>query len=171
MCCASCGRLGFEQRGDGRADAIGDALTGDAGDSGVAPNCSPVYNFMIGTSKYEYFTGVTMDWLAAEAMCEADGVGMHLAVIETAAEADAVGQFALDRNVWIGVSDRVTAGTWLRVIGSSETNLPWAASNPQGTGQCVEWHTQQKNYTNELCTTLVSPICECDGIAANSTTY
>src|SRR5262245_7135317 len=105
-----CGRIGFGHGGNAGGGDGGDGSTGD-GAGGPAVNCPAGYAYPSATSRYKLVTA-TSDWPTAEALCEAEGTGIHLIVLDSAAELTAAqGVTGYIRN-WMGVSQRITAGTW-----------------------------------------------------------
>lgn len=154
---SGCGRIAFDPRSDAGADS------GDA-----ALVCPPTYT-RDGTSCYRA-SADTRTWLAAEAACEADGLGAHLAIIDDAAEAAIVSQYRTSEtdNAWIGVSDRVLEGTYLTVVNRAPTYLQFANGQPDGAGQnCIQLGTGIELRDNG-CDSLDDYICEFDGIPALS---
>lgn len=171
--CCSCGRLAFDALEARDARPSTDAVDAprfqiDAGE------CPPGYMFA-GTSCYRPVVnpGVEPVWLVAEQLCEADEVGAHLAVIDTAAEAQTVGSVVgssiMDH--WIGASGIVTSGVFLTV-----TNLPipyakWAAGEPDGSGDCLSLSTADAALHDRPCFDVDDYVCEYDGIAAVPAAY
>jgi hypothetical protein len=183
---ASCGRYGFDQAravnvagddaagdgvamGDGAAVGDGAAIGNDTGGSGTV-TCLASYAFSIGSSRYRL--GGQTTWTTAEASCEADGPGMHLAVIDDASEMSALAALAGGARTWIGASDRKTDNVFLRVTGGVAPYLPWRSGDPSQAGPaCVGWDSQAAQYRDEQCTQGRQFACECDGIAADPSSY
>jgi hypothetical protein len=107
-----------------------------------------------------------MEWPQAEAMCES--FGAHLAVIETQAEA-----MSLPGPAWVGISDRVTEGTFRSVTGPVIAFTFWASGEPSGGNQsCV--HTSGVNdarWRDGPCTFPFGFVCEYDGTPADPTAF
>jgi hypothetical protein len=179
---AGCGRLGFdEQRGgpiDAATDAASDATPADspidtlAGDALVftCTNAPGSYVFAVGGSRYRI--AGTDSWLNSEDDCESDGAGMHLATIDSAAEREALLPLAGGNRVWLGVSDRVTEGSFLLATGGVAMFLPWQAGAPTLNGEdCVSWDPQAGTFKDESCALANDRICECDGASADPAAY
>jgi len=171
---ASCGRYGFDRAGDASslddgASSEGAASGDDTGGSGTSA-CPAPYAFPIGSSRYRL--GGQTAWTAAEASCEAEGPGMHLAVIDSASEMAALVALAGNARTWVGASDRKTDNVFLRVIGGVTTYLPWRSGDPSQVGPaCAAWDPQAAQYRDELCTQGRQFVCQCDGIAADPSSY
>lgn len=163
-------RLGFEVRTESDASTAGDS-PGAATDSGApSANCKTSYTFLYGTSKYR--GGGSDTWTSFEADCESDGVGMHLAVIDSAAELAGLAPLAANTPTWIGISDLVTEGTFVSVTGASPAVLPWAIGHPTANGpDCVLWDPATNTFTDEACGNPHPRICECDGVPADQAAY
>jgi len=188
-----CGRYGFEDSGLEGLDASGpdaggpstnpDAAPGspDAGagspdaaagspDAGSSFLCAATYTFTLGTSKYRL--NGTDTWLSSELDCASDGAGMHLAVIDDAAELTGLIALAGANATWVGVSDRVVEGTWRSVTGGNAAVLPWSSGAPTAGGpDCVEWNPTTNQFTDVACNASRYRICECDGIAVDPSSY
>ena len=145
---------------DARVDAMPDA---DPCPAGYAP--------IVGGepgSQYRFVTTGTR-WLDAEHACEADGLA-HLAVLDSDGERDAVrGQ--ISGQAWLGVSDRVSEGTFFKVTTGVATYLPWLSGEPndQFGEDCVELNGG--GFNDEDCDAGDVYICECDRQAANPVAY
>jgi hypothetical protein len=183
---SACGRLGFESTEQVSADANEPLVTATRGtlDNGIgnvlvdAPQldapalvCAASYTLVAGTSFYR--VGAATSWTEAEAACESDGVGMHLAVIADFVEQQKIEGFVggmLD--TWIGVTDRKTDNTFLDVTGGATTYLPWAANFPNFAGAgCVFLDPAARKYHDGACTQLLEYVCECDLVAADPASY
>jgi hypothetical protein len=173
-------RLGFEPPGVRDAAQLKDAapisdtlLDGvDGADAQLdAGNVCPVsFSFAYQSSRYRV-AGLD-NWTAAETDCAADGPGLHLVVFDGAAERDALVALASSTRTWIGISDRITAGSWLRVVGGGATYLPWASGAPTiGGAECVSWDPVTGTFLDEACTADHGRICECDGLAVDLTAF
>lgn len=181
---AGCGRYGFDRSlemdslDDGGLDdgALPDgtlpdgALPGDAPRDGAAVACPAPYSFAIGSSRYR--VGGQTTWTAAEASCESDGAGIHLAVIDTASEMTALAALTGNSRTWVGISDRKTDNVFLRVTGGVAPFLPWRSGDPSQSGTaCAAWDPQPAEYRDESCGQGRQFICECDGIPVDPSTY
>lgn len=180
---AGCGRYGFDRRldldansdaglGDGglHDDGLDGATIGDGVGDGVSVACQAQYVFSSGSSRYRL--GGQAAWTTAEASCEADGVGMHLVVIDAASEMTALVALSGNARTWVGVSDRTTNNVYLRVIGGVAAFLPWRNGDPSQVGPaCAAWDPQPAQYRDEPCDQMRQFICECDGIPADPSSY
>lgn len=161
-------RLGFDPWQRPAADgAGGDAGVADSHDARPA-SCAASYSFSYGTSRYRY--AGTDQWLNSEIDCESDGAGMHLVVVDDAAELAAIASLPGMTMTWVGTSDRITAGTWRLVTGPVATYLPWAASQPAAL-PCVSWNPATGTFAAEDCAQARGRVCECDGVTVDKTSY
>lgn len=179
-CLAAC-RLGFESRdaaidentprdGARRDGDDDDDDDGDVGQDGSAITCPGSYSMLLGqsgSSRYRVVSNTT-DWLAAEAACEADG--HHLAIPDDNNELTAFYTALVAQNIWIGVTDRITETTYLRVTGGAATFLDWAPGQPD-TDDCAYIDGLTTKLTMQSCGSGRRYICECDGVAADATSY
>ncbi len=151
---------------DARRD--GDDDDDDApGDAGACPQ-SYVVLPAAGTSSRYRAVDDSQTWQAAEAACEADG--HHLAIPDAASERTALYQALLTENIWVGVTDRVVEGTWMTVIGTPATYVPWAPGEPDAE-DCVYISSATSLFVAQDCGSGRRYICECDGAAASPTSY
>jgi hypothetical protein len=179
---AACAVAGcsFDPRGlpataalDAAADATVDAPADARIDATVdADPCPAGYAPIPGGepgSQYRFVTSTT-DWLSAEMDCEHDGRA-HLAVLDNDGERDAVrGQIGGDP--WVGVTDRVSEGTYFKVTTGVATYLPWDPGEPNNYGgneDCLE--LKGGGFNDETCDEANTYICECDGLAGNPVAY
>lgn len=142
---AACGRIGFD-------------ATTDAGPMGPCPSG---YDLIAGHCyrSVEVGAGGERSWLDAEEECEADGPGAHLAVIDDAEEAQRFTEGMVEQDSWIGISDRITEGTFITVTG--------AAVHGVGRGR-----TQRRRRLREIQPTAscTSPIAASKKTTSASTT-
>lgn len=120
--------------------------------------------------RYRHVTTVAT-WEDARDDCANDGASTHLVVFANVAELDAVA-LLFGQKIWIGLSDRVTTGTyqWVTLEATGgfppATGPPWKGGQPNdgggGTEDCVEmdaaglWDDRPcDNDTNQY-------VCECD---------
>lgn len=119
-----------------------------------------------GQSKYRLVPAAGT-WDNAERACEADGRGTHLVVIDDTLERGDVDDFSAGLVVWVGLSDRITEGTFLHVTGAPAVYTPWRAGDPSFAGAgCVELNASARTIHDVARTDLVSYVCECDAIPA-----
>ena len=105
------------------------------------------------------------DWLTAEKDCENDSPGAHLVVVDNATE-----NGALPNNVWIGLSERVTAGVFLTVTGMPQGYTAYAPGEPiAGGAQCIE--KRSDGWHDDNCYEQKSYVCEHDGVPASPSAY
>lgn len=182
VCVAAC-RLGFDRLGDDvpGGDAPGgdsgtDGSSGDGGGGtdgaidGTMLSCPGTYTMLVGAvsnSRYRVVDN-SSDWDSAEAACEADG--HHLAIPDDATERDAMYNALVTENIWIGVTDRITEGTYLSVTGGTATYLPWGAGEPDAE-DCVYIESLSMMYRAQGCGSGRRYICECDGAPADPASY
>jgi hypothetical protein len=122
------------------------------------------------TSKYRLIT-LTQSWTSAEADCENDGTGTHLAVISDNNEDNAIDALSAASSQWIGVSDRVNEGTFRNVTGPSTAYFDWATGDPDSgaQGDCVA--IIGTRWEDGNCGSLAQAVCECDGVPPDPTSY
>lgn len=144
---AACGRVGF-----------------DAFD--VA--CPPAYiEVAEGCYRFELDDPDELEWLDAEAACEADGA--HLAVVDGAAElALFTAMLGTVEDAWVGASDRITPDVFITVT-RAPFFVQWGDTEPNGTGDCVE--VERGEMGDSDCAVRNDYICELDGRSADPTTY
>jgi hypothetical protein len=167
---AACGRLGFAPAGDAAKDAEIDRVDAprfqlDAG------QCPPGYVFNAPSCYFYAGENVDITWDAAEAACEADDA--HLVIVDDANEAIFIDGLApTNTDHWIGMSDRITEGTYLVVTGGPAAFLPWETGSPlAGTGtNCVQF-TAAREISVTVCSDPNQYLCEYDGRTADPTTY
>ena len=134
MLVSGCGRVAFDARSDGASGVVPDAPFEPA-------NCPATYSTTLGgsTSRYRNL-GATALWPDAVAHCAADSPGSgtftHLVVISDDVERVAVNQLRGVTQNWVGMSDRITEGTFVIVtdedIGSfaAVVSPPWQLNEP-----------------------------------------
>lgn len=125
------------------------------------------------TGRYR-FVETKASWEAARGDCADDGTGTHLVVFGSDAERLAV-TLLYPTDVWIGLSDRVTTGTYRWVTDEDTTPYPllttppWKAGQPNdgggGAEDCIEMESSGF-WDDRPCTgDTRAYVCECDGIA------
>jgi hypothetical protein len=161
----------------GTVDADGDARAIDAPlPIDAAPTCPGTYATVAGappTSKYRLFSyggpggsDQTSSWTTAKQTCETDGT--HLIIVDTAAEATAIGaqlQYASTwPYFWDGVTDAAQEAAWKTVLGGDATYLPWAQGQPSGgtTQNCAVFDQNGALLYDYDCATASPFACECD---------
>ncbi|MBS1118952.1 MAG: symbB [Deltaproteobacteria bacterium] len=179
---AGCGRFGFSELSvadapgpDDSTDAVNPTDTTPSTDAmnpgdAIMFSCQGSYAFTVGTSRYRI--AGTDQWLNSEVDCEADGAGHHLAVIDSIAELSALVPLVGVNRVWVGVTDLITEGMFVRVGGGAASFLPWTAGSPIANGpDCVSWDPATNQFRDEACNTAQDRVCECDGIPVQAGTY
>jgi len=164
-----CGRSGFESHADANgADADPNAPDADLDHPDSRPMANCPGNYVSAgeqSSRYRYIM-TTSTWTAAEATCEGDGAGIHLAVFDDGIELAALRSVVGDTDVWTGVTDRITEGSYLSVTGLPAPFLPWSNGEPTGAAEdCVSVEVDDGVAGDADCALLRRPLCECDGIA------
>jgi hypothetical protein len=160
-----CGRIDF------RSMPAADAALPDTPDASVIDPCAATY-MMIGLSSYR-FTATPADWNVAEHACEVDGRGSHLVVFDDSLEMNKIEAIVSGIPIWVGVTDRVTDGKFLDVMGDLPVFLPqWQSMDPSLPGPgCVQFNPSSRLIHDQPCTTQVAYVCECDGIPARAGSY
>lgn len=169
---AGCGRIAFHSM-PAEPDAAGDAMVPDAiaGDTNAIDPCAASYAYVYGQSHYRFAVGADR-WDSAELACEADGRGSHLVVFNDSPEMNAIEGLA-GIVIWVGLSDRITDGTFLDVMGEIPLFKPqWQNLDPsfQGPG-CVQFDPNSRLIHDAACTTQLPYVCECDGVPAKPSSY
>ena len=180
---AGCGRFGFDHKLEGNSlvdSGLADGVLADGSftdggltdgslTDGAAVACPALYSFAIGSSRYR--VGGQTTWTAAEASCESDGTGIHLAVIDSASEMTTLAALTGNTRTWVGISDRKTDNVFLRVTGGVAPFLPWRSGDPSQAGSaCAAWDPPSQ-YRDEVCDQGRQFVCECDGIPADPSAY
>lgn len=74
------------------------------------------------------------------------------------------------QNIWIGVTDRITEGMYLRVTGGVQTYLPWGIGEPDAE-DCIYIDGLTAQLVAQGCSSGRRYICECDGAPADPSSY
>lgn len=121
-------------------------------------------------------------WDLAAMDCLDDTIGggtkhTHLIVLSSDAELNAATAFSLQADVWLGLTDRVTEGTYIWMTSDAPTyppttGPPWAQGQPANgvAADCVEMD-QFAQLSEASCANTKRYICECDTFAADPTRY
>lgn len=162
---------------DALVDTLVDAPPIDAppidGTVDAGPGCPASYAAVAGqTSRYRAITAAA-SWSAAQTDCADDGVGTHLVVIDDAAENLVVDGLTGASVAWIGFSDRITEGTFRAVTGPTVTFTAWGADNPNGGAvqDCVAIYMGDLWGDGDCVYPMPGYVCECDGVASDSTAF
>jgi hypothetical protein len=157
---------------DATVDAVPDASPDASPDAmpDAAPCPTGYAPAAAGTSMYRTVAGFST-WSSAEADCEDDGPGTHLVVVDDAGENAAVDDL-LFGTLWIGLTDRVSEGTFLVVTGGAPPFLDWGAFQPDDfLGQDCVAMNENARYGDADCGSLRGYVCECDGVAPDPASY
>jgi lectin-like protein len=138
-------------------------------DSGViipdGLGCPVGYATLTGIAKHVYRRiGAADSWQNQVAACQADGANVYLAVPDDATELQAILTLA-STDAWIGVDDLTTENSFVTVLGSAATFLPWAAGQPDDSGggsDCVTALSASATYDDKRCSTVAIAVCECE---------
>lgn len=142
----------------------GDALPPDADPfTAIAQQCVAAGYTMSPTAGGYYRPAAgTASWTNAEADCANDVVGAtHLIVLSTTAEAT----YMASQLGWVGLSDRVTEGTFVTVTGVTGDVRPWASGQPDNGGgneDCAQMKAGGL-LDDDQCGNAHKYVCECDG--------
>jgi hypothetical protein len=160
-------RFHFDETG---TDAAINGSDIDASGDGAMLQCPASY-VMLGTQSSRYLAiDNSVVWLTAEQMCEADGA--HLVIIDDATEQSLVFQTLPAQNIWLGVTDRVAIGSFRKVTGGAATFLPWDGGEPDvAAAECVYMDSLTSRFADQDCASGRRAVCECDGAAADATSY
>lgn len=147
-----------------------------------ALSCPVSYSLTFATShsRYRRITD-EVQWPIAAALCAGDAPGQtHLAVIDGDAEYAELSATVTVDDMWIGLSDRVTNGTYLWVTAQDAPiaplgTYPWAPDRPDDPGgaqDCIRVNPTSQNLLDDAeCTNAFDFICECDGYADDPARY
>lgn len=137
-----------------------------------APGCPMTYAATAG--RYYRLSTTQAGWAGAAADCADDSPTSHLVVIGTPAELTLVNNTFSDENeIWIGLSDRITDGTFLWVTTEDTMGYPPASGAPWqnlGTGPCVQ-HKIPDGFNTRDCGLTRRYLCECDGYPNDPSRY
>jgi hypothetical protein len=161
-----------------RDGAIGDVLP----DGAPVNGCPASYTIAIGTSRYRRIT-TAMEWLPAAQQCAADMTlgtkRTHLVVIADDNERASIATMMSGlETLWIGLTDRISEGSYRWVTAEPINGYPPAAGSPpwsQGEpdnalGQdCVLLSSGLMADVN--CGAGTTALCECDAYADDPSRY
>ncbi len=128
----------------------------------IASQCvAQGYALVAGPAGYYRPVTTSATWLNAQADCASDVAGAtHLIVLSTPAES----MYMLSRLGWIGLSDRITEGTFVTVTAETGDQRPFSSGQPDngnGNEDCVQMKTE--GLDDDQCGNLHRYVCECDG--------
>jgi hypothetical protein len=127
-------------------------------------SCPVGYAAMPGVTTHLYRKVVTAaGWSTHMTACATDGANAYLAIPNDATELAALVTLA-NADVWVGITDTATEGTFQTVRGAIATFLPWSASEPDNNGNqdCVGAKKDDGKLETLQCTTSHVAICECE---------
>jgi cysteine-rich repeat protein len=108
---------------------------------------------------YSYFADA-LAWADARNVCAV--LGSHLASIASSDENGIVQGLVTSGRAWIGLTDTLSAGTWLWVEGPEQVRVPTFLNFADGaptTGHCASLGTDGK-WLDGACTTATAYVCE-----------
>lgn len=146
------------------ADGGADAPAPDADPfPAIAAQCVAAGYTMSPTAGGYYRPGAgTASWTNAELDCANDVAGAtHLIVLSTTAEVS----YMASQLGWIGLSDRITEGTFVTITGETGDQRPWASGQPDNGGgneNCAQMKTGGQ-LDDDQCGNAHKYVCECDG--------
>ena len=157
-----CYRVGAVDAPPPDAPTMIDADIPDAGPEPDAHPCPAMFTD-IGIGSSRYLVDYKKTWPEAEQACESHGAGIHLVIVDSLEERNALAQ--LDTvALWVGLSDRATERDFVDVTGARPTYLPWAPNEPNDIPpgeDCVELDTL--GFNDNPCDQDQAFVCECDG--------
>jgi Lectin C-type domain len=157
--CASGSRFG-----DYSGPSAGKCVDGpDTSIDAPMANCAG-YMPLTGVATHRYRAITTAGtWAAHRDTCIAEGG--YLVEPNNAAELAAVNMLAGAVEIWVGISDLMTEGTFRTGRDAAATFLPWEAGQPddapQGGADCVR-SSAAGTYADDRCNTDRRTVCECD---------
>jgi hypothetical protein len=163
--CTSGSRFG-DVSGKYTQQCVGEA--GDAPDGGVTVpdglGCLVGYATLTGVPDRAYRRiDTSTSWEGQVAACRADGANVYLAIPDDATELQAILTLA-SSDVWVGISDIATEGSFVTVLGGVPASPPWAAMQPDDLGgsDCVLALSASASYDDRRCSTSAIAVCECE---------
>ena len=116
----------------------------------------------IATHVYRGIPGAAT-WTSQSSTCMAEGG--YLAEPDDDTELVAINMLAGAIEIWVGVSDQTTEGTFVTSRGAAATFLPWETGEPDnapaGGADCVR-SSATGMYADDRCSTLRRAVCECE---------
>jgi hypothetical protein len=159
------GRATADAANDGAPPPPPDART-PAPDAMAA--CPTGYRAPVGSTHAYRFANTQKTWADAETDCANDGAPYtHLVVIDDDGENFTIDQIAGNKDVWIGITDEATEGTWLDITGQPVSFFRWSLGEPNnGGGNMAPPENCGEQYDGGLwndteCTGQLRYVCEC----------
>jgi hypothetical protein len=165
----SAGELASQCTGGGSTTDGGnldDAMApGDGAPDGAIPSgCPAGYVDLPGAPGHKYkVVATSANWTAQSDGCKATSSSAYLAVPDTIEELTAMDTIAPGASYWVGIK-RAPNGTWLSVLDTPQTFLPWENGTPSTTNNadCVEAIAALHKINNIRCNMSRPAICECN---------
>lgn len=149
----------------GAPDTAADAAPVDAPASDTPmTSCPAGYASLAGAGPHLYKRAATSaSWQTHMTACATDGANAYLAIPDNGGELAALITRA-NADVWVGITDTATEGTFQTVRGQIATFLPWAPGEPDNNGNqdCVGAQKSSGKLESLACTTAHVAICECE---------
>jgi len=164
--CAGGSRFG-EFSGQYAGKCVGDTGLPDAGIDAppdAPPDafvCPAVYMPLAGAPHLYRSITSSAPWQTQKSACASDGG--YLAIADDVSELTAIRTF-IGNDLWVGVTDVASEGTYLTVLGAPATFLPWDAGQPDnapGNADCVRANSALK-FLDDKCSTGLRAVCECE---------
>jgi hypothetical protein len=144
---------------DGLCVSGGGGVEIDAGID-AAPKCPPDYTRNATTKSWYRVAGAPASQAAAVADCGDDGANAHLAIPDDFTENSVIDALAVD-DTWLGFTDAVMEGTWVTVLGATQTYFRWAVTQPNGgTAESCAFMADAR-WQDTDCTIARLYVCEC----------
>lgn len=130
----------------------------------ISMQCSAAGYTAVPTAGASLYRTVTTSatWANAEADCANDVPGAtHLVVLSSTAEV----AYVETQLGWIGLTDRVTEGTFVNVTNEANDVRPWLPGQPDNGGgdeNCAQMKTAN-GIDDDQCNNTHRYVCECDG--------
>jgi hypothetical protein len=148
----------------GMPDAMTDTMTDAPPADTPMATCPAGYAALPGAGPHLYKrAGTSASWQTHMTACATDGANAYLAIPDSTAELSALVLHA-NTDVWVGITDTATEGTFQTVRGQIATFLPWGMSEPDNNGNqdCVGAMHPGSRIETLACTTSQVAICECE---------
>lgn len=133
--------------------------------------CPADYDELVGGQaghRYRLVT-TTASWTDQRDGCAGAGANVYLAIPGDADELAALVELATSTQLWVGITDQVTEGTWLDVKGAPQTFLPWAITRPNTSPNNIDdcviaigFGAAPTIRDGRCSSTQLPAICECE---------
>ena len=138
-------------------------VTVDASLDAPADPCPASYGVLAGAGSHVYRLVATPNaWANQRSTCRAEGNRVQLALPDNAAELQAISTLAAAPS-WLDISDASLEGNYVSSGNVAATFLPWAASEPDNSGNqdCVRALLGGLFVETQQCSSLSVAVCEC----------